>query len=93
MEKYLKNLRAQLKKLVFLPRKAACLIIRSYQIVLSPDQGILRRGQAVCRFYPTCSQYCLQAIQKFGILKGTFLTVKRIGKCHPFHSGGWDPVP
>ncbi len=47
----------------------------------------------VCRFYPTCSEYAKQAIQKYGIFKGGFLAVKRILKCHPFHPGGYDPVP
>ncbi|WP_072832740.1 membrane protein insertion efficiency factor YidD [Clostridium collagenovorans] len=45
-----------------------------------------------CRFYPTCSQYALEAIQKYGALKGGFLAIKRILKCHPFHPGGYDPV-
>ncbi|MCD7879421.1 MAG: membrane protein insertion efficiency factor YidD [Candidatus Gastranaerophilales bacterium] len=47
----------------------------------------------VCRFYPTCSEYMKQAIQKYGIIKGGFLGIKRILKCHPFHPGGYDPVP
>ncbi len=45
-----------------------------------------------CRFYPTCSQYTLQALEKYGAIKGTLLSVKRILKCHPFHSGGYDPL-
>lgn len=45
-----------------------------------------------CRFYPTCSQYTLQALEKYGPLKGTFLGIKRILKCHPFHPGGYDPL-
>lgn len=47
----------------------------------------------VCRFYPTCSEYAKQAITKYGILKGGYLSIKRILKCHPFHPGGYDPVP
>ena len=47
----------------------------------------------VCRFYPTCSEYMKQAIVKYGIFKGIFLGIKRILKCHPFHPGGYDPVP
>ncbi|MCP3025968.1 membrane protein insertion efficiency factor YidD [Halobacillus sp. A5] len=46
-----------------------------------------------CRFMPTCSEYGIEAFRKFGFIKGTWLTVKRISKCHPFHKGGFDPVP
>ncbi|MGO1469026.1 MAG: membrane protein insertion efficiency factor YidD [Tissierella sp.] len=45
-----------------------------------------------CRFYPTCSQYSLEAYEKYGFFKGTFLTVKRILRCNPFHEGGYDPL-
>ena len=46
-----------------------------------------------CRFVPTCSQYAYMAIEKYGAVKGSFMAVKRILKCHPFHEGGYDPVP
>lgn len=46
-----------------------------------------------CRFSPTCSQYALEAIQTYGVIKGLYLALKRISKCHPFHTGGHDPVP
>jgi len=61
--------------------------IRLYQFFISPLLGNR------CRFYPTCSAYAYQAIARYGTLKGVFLAVKRILKCHPFHPGGFDPVP
>lgn len=61
--------------------------IRFYQVVLSPWAG------SQCRFYPTCSQYAHQAIARHGSLAGSWLTLKRLCKCHPWHSGGSDPVP
>lgn len=62
-------------------------VIRFYQVVISPIKP------PSCRFYPTCSHYGLEAVQRFGALKGGWLTLKRILKCHPFHPGGIDPVP
>ncbi|WP_392454141.1 membrane protein insertion efficiency factor YidD [Chryseomicrobium aureum] len=62
-------------------------IIRFYQKAISP------LTPPSCRFYPTCSHYGVEAIQKHGAVKGGFLTVRRISKCHPFHEGGLDPVP
>ena len=47
----------------------------------------------VCRFTPSCSQYCRQAITKHGVLKGVYLSCLRVAKCHPLHKGGFDPVP
>jgi uncharacterized protein len=61
--------------------------VRAYQIILSP---LLPAN--TCRFYPTCSQYAIDALHKYGALKGSWLAVKRIGKCHPYHEGGYDPV-
>lgn len=63
------------------------LCIRFYQIFISPLKPL------TCRFYPTCSAYAIEAIQKKGPVKGTWLAIKRIAKCHPFHPGGYDPVP
>lgn len=61
--------------------------IRFYQKYISPLKP------PCCRFVPTCSEYALEAIQKYGPVKGSWLAVKRISKCHPFHKGGYDPVP
>lgn len=46
-----------------------------------------------CRFHPTCSVYAMEALEKHGVLNGTWLAIKRVLKCHPFHKGGFDPVP
>jgi len=62
-------------------------IIFLYQKMISPWLP------SSCRFYPSCSNYSKNAILKHGIFKGIFLTLKRLLKCHPFHSGGYDPVP
>lgn len=56
-------------------------------------QSISKYTPPVCRFTPTCSEYMRQAIVKYGVLKGGWLGVKRICKCHPFHPGGYDPLP
>ena len=61
--------------------------------IINIYQFFSRLTPPVCRFYPTCSEYMKQAIVKYGVLKGTFLGIKRILKCHPFHPGGYDPVP
>lgn len=61
-------------------------IIHVYRKFISP----IKRGK--CRFYPTCSEYAIDAIEKYGVIKGTVLTGKRVLKCHPFHPGGYDPV-
>lgn len=63
-------------------------LIRLYQVALSP-----LKGGPTCRFHPTCSSYALEAIEKYGALKGSYLAVLRILRCHPFHPGGYDPVP
>lgn len=56
-------------------------------------QMISKLTPPVCRFYPTCSEYMKQAIIKYGVIKGGFLGIKRILRCHPFNEGGYDPVP
>jgi len=61
--------------------------IKIYQWGLSPFFG------ASCRFYPSCSSYAIEAIEKYGALKGSYLMVSRLGRCHPWCDGGHDPVP
>lgn len=62
-------------------------LIDGYRLLLSPFFG------TQCRFYPTCSAYAREAIETHGVIKGTWLTILRIGKCHPWHEGGIDNVP
>lgn len=63
-----------------------CFPIRVYQYCISPWLG------SNCRFYPSCSNYTLQALRQFGIVNGAFLSIKRLLRCHPFSKGGYDPV-
>jgi len=63
------------------------LLVRGYQVALSP---LLPSS---CRYYPTCSHYAIEALEKHGALRGGWLALKRIGRCHPFRPGGYDPVP
>lgn len=67
-------------------KQIAILLVRGYQKFISPLLG------QNCRFYPTCSQYAIQAYEKYGFFKGTYLAVKRVMKCHPYHPGGYDPL-
>ena len=67
--------------------KIAILLIRFYQIFISPILG------QHCRFYPSCSQYSLEAIREWGFIHGVYLGFKRICRCHPLNPGGFDPVP
>ena len=62
-------------------------LIRLYQRFISP------MFPPRCRFYPTCSSYAYTAIERFGVIRGGWLALRRISKCHPFHPGGYDPVP
>jgi hypothetical protein len=62
-------------------------VVRGYQIILSPLLP------AACRYYPSCSAYAVEALEKHGARRGAWLAIKRIARCHPFHAGGYDPVP
>ncbi|NJD06788.1 MAG: membrane protein insertion efficiency factor YidD [Methylococcaceae bacterium] len=68
-------------------RFALVQLIKLYRLVLSPWLGYH------CRFHPTCSSYAITAIERFGVWKGGYLTIRRLAKCHPWHEGGLDPVP
>jgi len=61
--------------------------VRGYQYALRPMLG------ANCRFYPSCSDYAREAIERHGALRGSWLAARRVGRCHPYHPGGYDPVP
>lgn len=63
-------------------------VIELYQRIVSPFLPV-----NTCRFYPTCSQYAIESIQRYGNMKGVYLALKRILRCHPLHPGGFDPVP
>ena len=68
-------------------KRAILFLIRVYRRYISP------LFPPCCRFYPTCSTYAMQAVEKYGALKGGWLAVKRILRCNPFNDGGYDPVP
>jgi hypothetical protein len=70
-----------------MPRRVGVRLIRTYQRLISPA------FPPRCRFRPSCSQYTLEAVERFGLMRGTWLGVRRLVKCHPFHPGGYDPVP
>nr|WP_034213399.1 membrane protein insertion efficiency factor YidD [Arenimonas metalli] len=68
-------------------KKPVILLLRGYKLAISPLLG------QRCRFYPSCSEYTMQAIDRFGVLRGGWLGARRIGRCHPMNEGGLDPVP
>jgi putative membrane protein insertion efficiency factor len=72
----------------------AQLVIRFYQKTISLDHGILKKyfPYGYCRFHPTCSEYAYQSLEHFGLIKGSYKTIIRLLKCHPWSSGGHDPV-
>ncbi len=67
--------------------KIGLLLIRGYQLLLSPWLP------PSCRFYPNCSEYARQALEKYGWRRGLWLSLRRLARCHPWHPGGFDPVP
>jgi putative membrane protein insertion efficiency factor len=70
-----------------LPQRALMLLVKGYRLLLSPWLG------SACRFEPTCSAYSLQALEHHGAVAGTYMTLHRLARCHPFCAGGHDPVP
>lgn len=68
-------------------KKILIFLVKAYRNYVSPAR------QPCCRFTPTCSAYALEALEKYGAAKGSWLALKRLCKCHPFHKGGYDPVP
>lgn len=63
------------------------LLIRAYQLAISPLLGNR------CRFHPSCSEYSVDALRRYGVSRGLWLAMRRVGRCHPWHPGGYDPVP
>ena len=74
--------------MIIMMKKFLIFLIKVYRKIISP-----LKGRPTCIYTPTCSLYAIQALEKYGILKGMYLAVKRILRCHPFHEGGYDPVP
>ena len=68
-------------------RNPLILVIRSYQLWVSPLLP------AACRYYPTCSAYAIEALERYGPVTGSWMAIRRIARCHPFRAGGYDPVP
>jgi putative membrane protein insertion efficiency factor len=72
---------------LLLPRNVCVVILRAYRAAISPLYG------DVCRYYPSCSSYTLQAIQHYGVVRGSWFGIRRIARCHPWAAGGVDDVP
>ena len=69
------------------PRRLVVLLIRGYQVLVSP------LFPATCRFTPTCSAYAVTSVERYGVVRGGWMAVRRIARCHPWNPGGYDPVP
>ncbi|MEO5606564.1 MAG: membrane protein insertion efficiency factor YidD [Polaromonas sp.] len=80
-------MKPRLDALVVLPQRVLITLVKAYRLLLSPWLG------SACRFEPTCSVYSLQALQQYGAVGGSYLTLRRLGRCHPWCEGGCDPVP
>ena len=80
-------MRSILSLILLLPRNVCVVILRAYRAFISPLYG------DVCRYYPSCSQYALQAIQQYGVIRGTWMGGRRLMRCHPWAPGGIDDVP
>lgn len=85
--KALAHLRRVARAIMRLPQKILVTLVKGYRLLLSPWLG------SSCRFEPTCSAYSLQALQQHGATKGSYLTLYRLVRCHPWCNGGYDPVP
>ncbi|MCZ6554078.1 MAG: membrane protein insertion efficiency factor YidD [SAR324 cluster bacterium] len=76
-----------MRSVLQIPQTILIGFIRGYQVLISPVLP------ASCRFHPSCSEYAREAVSKHGAGKGSWLSLRRLGRCHPFHRGGYDPVP
>ncbi|MGI6423325.1 MAG: membrane protein insertion efficiency factor YidD [Candidatus Dojkabacteria bacterium] len=97
MKNLKKNTLNKLKLLLEIPKRLELLLIRIYQKTVSLDHGYLGKlfpNWRSCKHIPTCSEYGYKAVERFGVLKGTYLTTKRVLKCNPWSKAGkYDPVP
>jgi len=88
MENYFtENRKQKTENTINIPIHLALWLIRAYQLLISP------LIPNCCRFAPSCSQYAAEALRRHGFTRGLWLSLRRLARCHPFHPGGWDPVP